>query len=242
MKKQLITLLNPAFLIFIVIGFSYLDNPSQQLLSGAWHLKQGNTEQVSIFQDGYFSCAVFDKINKKFIRSYGGIYKADNKTIKLITEFDTDSKENVGKTSNFSYEIADEQMQTDISGTSRKWKRLDKGKNNLSGVWRITGRMVDGKINPMQRGDRKTLKILSGTRFQWMAINPATKEFFGTGGGTYTFIAGKYIEHIEFFSRDSARVGASLEFDGNVNGEVWNHSGMSSKGDKLNELWTRERY
>lgn len=97
-------------------------------------------------------------------------------------------------------------------------------------------------MNQMKRSDRKTLKLLSGTRFQWMAINPATKEFFGTGGGTYTFTNGKYTEHIEFFSRDSTRVGASLTFDGNVKDEVWNHSGKSSKGDPLNELWTKEKY
>jgi len=133
-------------------------------------------------------------------------------------------------------------LATDITGMQQKWTRLDNGKDNLAGVWRITGRMVDGKINQMQRGDRKTLKLLSGTRFQWMAINPATKEFFGTGGGTYTFINGKYTENIEFFSRDSTRIGASLTFDGSVKDGVWNHSGKSSKGDPLNELWTKEKY
>jgi hypothetical protein len=120
--------------------------------------------------------------------------------------------------------------------------RLDDGEDNLAGVWRITGRMVDGKLNAIQRRDRKTLKLLSATRFQWMAINPATKEFFGTGGGIYTFKDGKYTEHIEFFSRDNSRVGASLTFDGAVKHGVWNHSGKSSKGDPINEIWTKEKY
>ena len=39
---------------------------------------------------------------------------------------------------------------------------------------------------------RKTLKVLTGTKFQWAAINAETKEFFGTGGGSYTFVNGKY--------------------------------------------------
>jgi hypothetical protein len=102
--------------------------------------------------------------------------------------------------------------------------------------------MVDGKLNEMPRRDRKTLKLLSSMRFQWMAINPATKEFFGTGGGTYTFVNGKYTEHIEFFSRDSSRVGASLTFDGSLKDDVWNHSGTSSRGEPLNEMWSREKY
>jgi len=91
------------------------------------------------------------------------------------------------------------------------------------------------------RGPRKTLKILSGTRFQWAAINPETKQFSGTGGGTYTFENGKYTENIEFFSRDNSRVGASLTFDGEVSGDKWKHSGNSSTGNPIAEIWTRER-
>ena len=90
-----------------------------------------------------------------------------------------------------------------------------------------------------QTGPRKTLKILSDSRFQWAAINPATKEFFGTGGGSYTFVDGKYTEHIEFFSRDSSRVGASLIFNGQLINGNWHHSGKSSKGDDIYEVWSR---
>jgi DMSO/TMAO reductase YedYZ molybdopterin-dependent catalytic subunit len=74
-----------------------------------------------------------------------------------------------------------------------------------------------------------------------MAINAETKEFFGTGGGTYTYVNGKYTEKIEFFSRDSSRVGAVLSFDGMVNGKVWTHKGLNSRGEPLHEEWTREQ-
>jgi len=74
-----------------------------------------------------------------------------------------------------------------------------------------------------------------------MAINTETKEFFGTGGGTYTFKDGKYTENIEFFSRDSSRVGASLSFDGSVNNNVWTHTGFSSRGEPIHEEWTKEK-
>jgi hypothetical protein len=100
--------------------------------------------------------------------------------------------------------------------------------------------MQNGEMQPFQAGPRKTLKLISGTRFQWMAINTETKEFFGTGGGTYTFTEGKYVEKIEFFSRDSSRVGAVLPFNGSVNGKVWTHKGFNSKGEPLHEEWTRE--
>ncbi|HUM64780.1 MAG TPA: hypothetical protein PLV32_02995 [Chitinophagaceae bacterium] len=227
--------------LFVILT-SFLHYTQQDTLKGAWRLQTGSMEQVLIFQDGYFTHSVFDVKNKKFVSSYGGVYKPGAITLELKTEFDTRSSDNVGTTKTVAYGVKEKTLHTDITGMQQAWTRLDDGDKNLAGVWRITGRMVDGKMNQMQRGDRKTLKILSSTRFQWMAINPATKEFFGTGGGTYTFENGKYTENIEFFSRDSTRVGASLSFDGSVNGDVWNHSGKSSKGDPLNELWTKEKY
>lgn len=242
MKKQILIALFFSTLIVMLMGFRLQSLPGQQQLTGAWHLQQGTMEQVLIFQDGYFSHTVFDKGNKKFISSYGGVYKPGATALQLNTEFDTRAGENIGKEKTVAYAIAGNLLITDITGQQQKWTRLDDGKDKLAGVWRITGRMVDGKMNQMKRSDRKTLKLLSATRFQWMAINPATKEFFGTGGGTYSFTNGKYTEHIEFFSRDSTRVGASLTFDGNVKEGVWNHSGKSSKGDPLNELWTKEKY
>ena len=242
MKRKLTVLAGISCLIFLSAGFRKPVLSTAASIAGAWQYKQGTIEQVLVFQDGYFSHSIFDKTNKKFTSTYGGIYKTNGKTLTLLIEFDSRSGEEVGKEIRFSHTVTDQQLLTDITGTQQPWARIDEGRDKLAGVWRITGRMVDGKVNQMQRGDRKTLKLMSGTRFQWMAINPATKEFFGTGGGTYTFIDGKYTEHIEFFSRDSSRVGATLVFEGSVKDGVWNHSGKSSKGEPLNELWTKEKY
>ena len=125
-------------------------------------------------------------------------------------------------------------------GTAKTWKRVDAGKAPLAGVWHITHRMQNDALTAIhQTGPRKTIKILTGTRFQWAAINPETKEFSGTGGGTYTFENGKYTEHIEFFSRDSSRVGAALVFDDKMVNGGWHHTGLSSRGEKIYELWGR---
>jgi hypothetical protein len=125
-------------------------------------------------------------------------------------------------------------------GKKELWKRIDEGKGGLSGNWRITSRDQNGQMVAMTPGARKTIKLLSDTRFQWAAINTETGEFFGTGGGKYTFKDGKYTEMIEFFSRDSSRVGMSLTFDATLTGNEWLHSGKSSKGDPVKEIWSRK--
>ena len=54
------------------------------------------------------------------------------------------------------------------------------------------------------------------------------------------FENGKYTERIQFFSRDPQRVGASLSFIAELKDGDWHHSGLSSKGDKIYEVWSRK--
>jgi hypothetical protein len=64
-------------------------------------------------------------------------------------------------------------------------------------------------------------------------------EFFGTGGGAFTSDNGKYVENIEYFSRDDSRVGAKLKFDYETKKGDWHHTGRNSKGEPLYEIWSR---
>jgi len=216
----------------------YTTSPSEMI--GAWTAKEGNTSFTLVFEDGYFSFACFDIPGKKFIRTYGGTFTASGGALGFKLEFDSAEKETVGTTKKMTARMDGSVLLLDTGNGIRKWTKIDDGKNALPGNWRITGRMRDGQMELIPLRARKTVKLLSGTRFQWVAINTETKEFFGTGGGTYTFLNGKYTEHIEFFSRDSSRVGASLSFDGSINDKVWTHKGASSKGDPIHEEWTRE--
>lgn len=223
----------------LILSAGFLQNQSS--VTGAWHSKKGTVETVAVFQDGYFSISSFDKGNKKFIRTWGGSFTESGGQLHANREFDTEQKDEIGKHNHIPFNISENELRLTIGGLTTSFSRIDNGNSGLAGNWRITARMVNGEMQQMQRGARKTLKLLSGTRFQWMAINPETKEFSGTGGGTYTFKDGKYTEHIEFFSRDSSRVGASLSFDGSVSGNVWTHKGLSSRGDPIHEEWTREQ-
>ena len=226
------------FFPIVIFFLAGIENPETSLY-GAWRMQVGSTEVIMNIQDGYLSHTSFDKTGKKFYQTRGGSFQEKNKKLILLYEFSSSDKEHVGNTIEYTYSFEDNNLIWEYNGIRETWKRIDDNKQALAGVWRITGRMQDGKINPMNPGPRKTLKILSASRFQWFAINTETKEFFGTGGGTYTFIDGKYTENIEFFSRDSSRVGASLQFDGNVSGNTWTHKGLSSRGEPIHEEWTR---
>ena len=222
-------------LIFLLAGFENRETT----LHGAWRIRVGSTDMIMNIQDGYLSHASFDKAGKKFYQTRGGSFQVKNKKVIMLYEFSSSEKEQVGKTIEYTYSFDNDNLIWEHNGIGETWKRIDDNKQPLAGVWRISGRMQDGKINPMNPGPRKTLKILSANRFQWFAINTETKEFFGTGGGTYTFSEGKYTENIEFFSRDSSRVGASLQFDGNLSGNTWTQKGLSSRGESIHEEWTR---
>jgi hypothetical protein len=153
-------------------------------------------------------------------------------------EFHTDDAERVGKESSFKVIISETTL--DIVGAKTQFKRIDNGQpGKLQGAWLMSGRMVDGTIQSRDTNTpRKTMKILSGTRFQWIAYDTETKQFSGTGGGTYTTTNGKYTENIEFFSRDNTRVGASLEFNYSLVDGHWHHSGLSSTGNPIHEIWS----
>lgn len=243
MKKRSIKLLTLAASLFMLAGIlsfraEKVDNSD---INGAWKLQDGSLEQVVIFSDGYFMHTTFDKANKKFIGSRGGAYNYSGNSLNVTIEFNTSDKEEIGKQATYRFRVSNKKLNTDLNGADASWTFVDDGKGDLAGTWRSSGRMQDGKVVLSPPRARKTFKILSGTRFQWAAINAETKEFFGTGGGTYTFSNGKYTENIEFFSRDDSRVGASLSFDGKVEGDLWHHSGLSSKGTPIYEIWKMEQ-
>lgn len=210
-------------------------------LTGAWSYKTDHTEQVLLFMDGYFTHTTYDKTSKGFIQTHGGTYTLQNNKLTVQFEFDTRDKEQAGQAVTYILSVKDNQLVADLNAGSQTWNRIDNGNAPLVGLWTITARKQDGELQRIhQSGTRKTVKLLTGTRFQWAAIDPGTKQFMGTGGGSYTFQNGKYTEQIEFFSRDSSRVGSSLSFDGQLENGDWHHSGLSSKGDPIYEVWSRK--
>jgi len=114
--------------------------------------------------------------------------------------------------------------------------RIDDGGGALAGIWQLKSRLNNGKTEEI-KGPLKTLKILSGTLFQCVTFNTETNEFLGCYGGRYTYKDGKYTERIQFYWKNSEKVGTSVSFDASVDNDTWTIKQGSSK----KEEWTRGR-
>ncbi|TCC97410.1 membrane or secreted protein [Pedobacter psychroterrae] len=228
------------FIAFLLITFSAFAVKAQnKSVTGAWILEDGENRHHLFFQDGFFFHTA--QQGKQFGMSRGGSYEIKAESISAKIMYNSADSNDVGQVMNIPFSLDDQSLTVTVSDGNASFVRVDNGNAPLAGVWRITGRMgEDGKVADIhQTGSRQTYKMLTGTKFQWVAIDPEKKQFSGTGGGSYTFKDGKYTENIEFFSRDNTRVGASLAFDGKLEAGKWHHSGLSSKGAKIYEVWSK---
>jgi hypothetical protein len=210
-------------------------------VSGAWRFINGEETHYLLLQDGF--CFHTIKQGKSFVMSQGGTFDTNNNKLNVKLLYNSSDSTKVGWDLSFPFSLPGEQLSLQTEQGEVKFSKIDDGKAPLAGVWKITGRIgADGKVTEIhQTGSRQTYKMLTGTQFQWVAIDPEKRQFSGTGGGSYTFKDGKYTENIEFFSRDNSRVGAALTFDGKLENGMWHHSGLSSKGDKIYEIWSKAK-
>lgn len=220
-------------LVLLLLSFQIVSAQTLDEIKGGWQGPDG----VYIFADGFYAYAAYDE--NEFEGTHGGKFDLAGGKMNRQFEFNTFDPEKVGSSVSETLSISGSKLL--INGQS--FDRIDDGSpGKLAGAWLFSGRkQQDGTISRRQEGPRKTMKILSGQRFQWIAYNTDTRQFMGTGGGTYTTEDGKYIEKIDFFSRDQTRVGASLTFDYDLQGDDWHHQGKSSRGEPLYEVWSKRK-
>lgn len=236
-------------LLLLISAKNKENNLTINALEGAWEMEipggqAGDMRTIMTLQAPYVFISIFNLEAKEFYGSQGGMVELLGNTIKYTVEFHTTDSNEIGKEYEIITELKRNQMiaTIEVNGVKESvaYTRIDAGNSDLAGSWRITDRMRDGEMQAMRLGSRKTIKMITGTRFQWVAFDPSSKSFSGTGGGSVTLENGKYTEHIEFFSRNADRVGASLTFDYEVDGDKWIHSGLSSSGSPIKEIWTRQ--
>jgi len=228
---------------FSILFTCFILSLNAQNIIGAWESYSTSStgdklKSVLIFADGYQVLTTYKATTGEFIHTNGGSWSLEGNTMTEKVELHTDNTEIVGSEFSFKVQISDDKIK--IVNQKEVFNRIDNGTpGNLQGAWLMSGRVRDGKTQQRDTNrPRKTMKILSGTRFQWIAYNTETKEFKGTGGGTYTTQNGDYIENIQFFSRDNSKAGISLKFNYKLKDGNWHHMGLSSKGSPIHEIWS----
>lgn len=211
-----------------------------QLADGAYISQTGTSKNLILIKDHYLSFINYDDTNKHFGYTWGGAIQQQNESINTTVEYDTKDTANIGKMISLYIKKENGSVQIKSSNFNGSFVRQKTITQDLDALWRITGRQQDSKMHEIPKADRKTIKTLVDGYFQWIAINPAQKEFYGTGGGSYEFKNNQYTEKIQFFSRDNTRVGQELHFNGKLENNQWHHSGKSSKGDDIYEIWSKE--
>lgn len=214
-----------------------------QVPKGAWKSQEptGSTSTL-IVADNYLCIASYSVNNKYFERAEGGPFTMSGDQMTYTPEFNSADTTKIGIPVVFTVTKKDDILTLRYE-EAMVWMVVDEAANApMAGAWHITEKASDGQGELMkihQDGTRKTLKILSGTRFQWFSIDPAVKEFYATGGGTYTVKDGKYTENIQFFSKDNNRVSTSLKFDWKLDNGRWDHSGKGTDGKPVHEIWEK---
>ena len=206
----------------ILYSCSHLDNTSSSVFEID---KTDETIERLIIDSEYLVVTEVNKTSGAFVKTYGGYYEIEGDSYQVSLEFNSDFEKDSIK----SIELTKD----------NNWRNISKPKSMLQGKWVMSGRYNNGEFRTRDTNiPRKTMKVLIDGFFQWIAFNTETFRFSGSGGGEYEAVDGKYIEKIQYFSRDDSRVGAELDFNYEVKEGNWHHSGLSSKGNPINEVWT----
>lgn len=212
---------------------------SAQIEPGVYISEVDNLRHELKIGEDYLIHSAYQVTPPKFIKTVGGHYTMTDSIAQVKLEFNSNHAENGLTQLSLPIIAKDGKLTLPMDG-DLVFTKQESAEQALDGTWLFASRGPDeGQERRGDQNPRKTLKFLKDGRFQWIAYNTDTMEFFGTGGGNFTSQNGKYIENIEYFSRDDSRVGAELEFNYEIRNGDWHHTGKNSKGEPMYEIWAR---
>ena len=228
--------------IFIITGLVYLFSIQfviGQIDPGVYISDVENTRHELKIENGYLIHTVYESSPAKFIKTLGGFYTTDNDELIVKLEFNSDYEQDGLRELSIPFSVENDKM-TLKTDPQLVFQPLETSEQDLDGAWLFATRGPDeGQERRGEENPRKTLKFLQDNRFQWIAYQTETFKFSGTGGGSFTSKDGVYTENIDFFSRDNARVGATLQFEYELKNDDWHHKGTNSKGEPMYEIWSK---
>jgi hypothetical protein len=220
-----------------------------QTLNGAWRLVEVDDmpvdkEIIKLYSNSYFTYSAYDKATGEFFAAKGGLYNLDHLSYEEHLEIDSEEPKHSGTTIIYKATIKDDSLFiTNLkTGEKQRWLKFDEADNyEVSFCWRIHKKKDEGDESwrTIEYAPRKTLKMVTNSRYQVLAFNSKTGKFVGSSGGHWTGSGDNYIENIEFFSKDQSNVGRSLKFKRTFEEGLWLHTGKTTKGEIMLEKWHR---
>ena len=208
----------------LIILLTFLIYPSLNF-SQVYKINNQEVTTRVILDNEYIVISKFKSDSGNFISTQGGYYQLNEGVYEINLEFNSNYDQDSIKTLSIT--------------KASKWKNISKENDILKGKWVMSGRYNNGEFRTRNTAlPGKTMKVLIDGFFQWIAFNTETFKFSGSGGGEYETVDGKYIEIIQYFSRDDSRIGAELDFNYEIKNKNWYHTGLSSKGKPINEVWS----
>ncbi|MCC5919605.1 MAG: hypothetical protein LAT68_05125 [Cyclobacteriaceae bacterium] len=234
------------FCITIALFFTQEGKAKESGLEGAWELIERDGEPVDykmirMYSKGYFTFAAFRE-DDEFIKAGGGTYQLKRRNYIENYEIHSENHRTTGQSYQYSLERNADVMTLTLKSSGdrvvEKWRKIDGAAHEMAQCYRIHKRVTeDNEWFTVEYAPRKTLKILTDSRYQILALNSKTGEFWGSSGGTWGRKDDRYTENIEFFSKRENEVGRSLSFDIKWTPKEWHHKGTATDGDDLEEIW-----
>lgn len=210
-----------------------------QIPSGLYISKDKNLRHEVKINNKYFIYSVYEQVPANFIETKGGFYTENDGVLNLQLEFNSAYENDSVRELSIPYTVTGNELILKMN-SELIFLPMKAMEQDLDGAWLFATRGPDnGQDRRGEENPRKTLKFLLDGRFQWIAYHTETMKFSGTGGGSYSSKNGIYTEKIEYFSKDNSRVGTLLEFDYEIKGDDWHHTGQNSKGEPMYEIWSR---
>ena len=158
------------FLLCFFVASSTILSIGQALTTSAWKLENpDNTTEILLFSGDYFTWTKHSTDKGAFLWTKGGKWRMDGKKMMLEYEFHTTTPDLVGTIESIQAKAKNQQLKLKKFG---KWMAIEEATSPLTNPYLFSGRKRNGEL---QRRDtdrpRKTMKVLTDTRFQWIAYN-----------------------------------------------------------------------
>ncbi len=109
------------------------------------------------------------------------------------------------------------------------------------GTWELVStKYGEAKDFEDYRKERKRVKLITATHFNWVDYDTKTKLVSSSAGGPYSYRDGTYTETIDFVGEGmETYLGKKQEFTIRIDGDKLVQSGQLSDGLKIEEVWQR---